>query len=211
MASRRLFVLPMALVGALLGGLLVSGAATAGQTGERASTSVSAAGSTAASDERRFWVKDTHRYISPWYRGGHRRMINFGCTRAPYYSPDPRCVRQRGFHHGVDIAMRCGTPLYAGVAGRVVRPRSAGALGAAYGANAFRLRNAKRGRDIVIGHARRVFVEAGDRVAAGQRIALASDAGAPDGCHLHLEVRPAGGGYSSAVDPERLLQARRKR
>lgn len=161
-------------------------------------------------EQRRFWVKDTHRYSSPWYRGSHRRMINFGCTRAPYYAPDPRCVRQRGFHHGVDVAMRCGTPLYAAIPARVVRPRSAGALGAAYGAHAFRLRSAKRGRDIVIGHTRRVFVRPGDRVRPGQRIARASDAAAPDGCHLHFEVRPARGGYLSAVDPERLLRATRR-
>ena len=33
-------------------------------------------------DDRRFWVNDEHHYKSPWYRGSHRRMINFGCTRA---------------------------------------------------------------------------------------------------------------------------------
>jgi len=80
-------------------------------------------------EERRFWVKDKHHYRSPWYRGTHRRMINFGCTRAPYYPPDPRCVADRGFHHGVDIAMGCGTLLRSALRGRVVQPRSAGALG----------------------------------------------------------------------------------
>ena len=35
-------------------------------------------------------------------------MIGYGCTRAPYYAPDPRCRDDRGFHHGLDIAMPCG-------------------------------------------------------------------------------------------------------
>lgn len=159
--------------------------------------------------QRRFWVNDTHHYRSPWYRGTHRRMINYGCTRAPYYPPDPRCADDRGFHHGVDIAMGCGTLLTSAVRGRVVRPRSAGALGPAYGAHAFRIRNPRRQVDIVIGHVGRVFVRPGDRVRPGRRIARASDLGAPDGCHLHFEVRPAGGGYTTARDPERLLRATR--
>ena len=87
--------------------------------------------------------------------------------------------------------MKCGTPLYAGRRGRVVNPRSAGALGPAYGAKAFRIRNAKLGKDIVIGHVRNVFVRPGDRVRKGQRIARAGKNAAPDGCHLHFEVRPA--------------------
>ena len=82
-----------------------------------------------APDERRFWVKDTHRYESPWFAGARRKMIAFGCTAAPYYAPDPRCTRDRGFHHGLDIAMPCGTRLFAGLRGRVVSPSSAGSLG----------------------------------------------------------------------------------
>jgi murein DD-endopeptidase MepM/ murein hydrolase activator NlpD len=160
--------------------------------------------------ERRFWVHDNHPYTSPWYRGGHRRMINFGCTRAPYYPDSPRCSHHRGFHHGIDIAMRCGNPLFAGARGRVVDPGSAGALGPAYGAHAFRIRNAAHDIDIVIGHTRRVFVDPGDRVHRGQRIARASDAAAPDGCHLHFEVRPAGACYLSARNPERWFRLHRQ-
>jgi murein DD-endopeptidase MepM/ murein hydrolase activator NlpD len=164
----------------------------------------------AAVDEpRRFWVKDTHRYSSPWYAGKRRKMINFGCTRAPYYSPDPRCTDRRGFHHGLDVAMPCGTRLYAGMPGRVVHPSSSGALGTAYGAKAFRIRNHRHGVDIVVAHVRRVYVEAGDRVRKGQLIARASDAGAPDGCHLHFEVRPKGAGHREAVRPHPYLRLRR--
>jgi murein DD-endopeptidase MepM/ murein hydrolase activator NlpD len=157
---------------------------------------------------RRFWVKDRRHYRSPWYAGAHRRMISFGCTAAPYYSPDPRCTRRRGFHHGLDIAMPCGTRLFSALRGRVVDPDSAGALGPSYGGHAFRIRNRRFHVDLVFGHTRRVFVRPGERVHRGQRIALASDMGAPDGCHLHFEVRPPRGSYQQAVNPRLRLRLR---
>ena len=64
-----------------------------------------------ADDDWVFYTQDRTRYSSPWYRKAHRIMIPFGCTRAPYYAPDPRCAKDRGFHHGLDIAMPCGTLL----------------------------------------------------------------------------------------------------
>ncbi|MDQ3166709.1 MAG: M23 family metallopeptidase [Actinomycetota bacterium] len=158
----------------------------------------------------RFHVQDKHHYGSPWFAGAHRKMIPYGCTRAPFYPPSSRCEGDRGFHHGLDIAMRCGNRLDAGMAGRVVQPRSPGALGSAYGRHAFRLRNFRHDVDIVIGHSRRVFVSPGDRVQRGQRIARASDAGSPDGCHLHFEARPVAGGYLDAVRPGPYLRLTRR-
>jgi murein DD-endopeptidase MepM/ murein hydrolase activator NlpD len=149
-----------------------------------------------------FYTKDKTRYTSPWFAGAHRIMIPFGCTRAPYYSPDPRCADQRGFHHGIDVAMRCGTRLYSAHRGRVVSNDS---LGPAYGANPLLLRNLRIGYDVVIAHTRRVFVHEGDRVRKGMLIARASDDGAPDGCHLHFERRAVGGGLATASRPRALL------
>jgi murein DD-endopeptidase MepM/ murein hydrolase activator NlpD len=157
----------------------------------------------------RFYAKDTRLYTSVWFAGRHRKMVPFGCTTAPFYDPDPRCADGRGFHHGIDIAMPCGTPLTAGVSGVVVDPRGPGELGPAYGPHAFRIRNESLGVDIIIGHTRKVFVDPGDRVTKHESIALASDAGAPDGCHLHFEVRPIAGSYTSAIDPLPLLQLER--
>jgi murein DD-endopeptidase MepM/ murein hydrolase activator NlpD len=147
----------------------------------------------------RFYTPNTTRYYSPWYEGRHRIMIPFGCTRAPYYAPDPRCKNNRGFHHGIDLAMACGTRLFSNVRGRVLLPTSAGALGSAYGSTAFRIRHDNR--DYVFGHVRRALVSPGDRVKRGQLIARAGKRGAPDGCHLHFEVRPKAGGYTSALRP----------
>ena len=40
----------------------------------------------------------------------------------------------------------------------------------------------------------------------GRLVARAGDEGAPDGCHLHFEVRRAGGGLSTAVNPAPYLR-----
>ena len=159
-----------------------------------------------ANAQDRFWTKDTTFYRSPWFEGRHRIMIPFGCTRAPYYPPDPRCSRGRGFHHGVDLAMACGTRLFSDVRGRVVRPGAPGALGPAYGAEAFRVR--AQGMDFVFGHVRRAFVEPGERVTRGELIARVGRLAAPDGCHLHFEVRPKSGAYGSARQPVDYLRLR---
>jgi murein DD-endopeptidase MepM/ murein hydrolase activator NlpD len=150
-----------------------------------------------------FYTKDRHHYTSPWFAGAHRIMIPFGCTSAPYYSPDPRCRGGRGFHHGIDVAMPCGTRLRAAVRFRVVSNAS---LGPAYGAHPLLLRSRRLGWDVVIGHTRKVHVGAGDRVRRGTVFARAGDSGAPDGCHLHFERRAIGGGLSTAVKPRALLQ-----
>jgi murein DD-endopeptidase MepM/ murein hydrolase activator NlpD len=152
----------------------------------------------------RFYSSDHRLHTSPWFAGRHRVMIGYGCTRAPYYAHDPRCPGHEGFHHGIDVAMPCGTPLYAGVAGRVVDPASPGSPGPAYGPYAFRIRS--HGVDVLVGHVRRVYVAPGDAVRRGWLIARANDQGAPDGCHLHLEVRRAGGGLADSVDPAPYLR-----
>jgi murein DD-endopeptidase MepM/ murein hydrolase activator NlpD len=150
-----------------------------------------------------FYTSDHTRHTSRWFAGSHRIMIGYGCNTAPWYSHDPRCPGRQGFHHGIDIAMPCGTRLFSGVSGVVLDPASSGAPGAAYGTNAFRIRSGAF--DILIGHSRPPVVMPGQRVEVGQPIARASDSAAPDGCHLHFEVRRAGGGLSAAVDPAPLL------
>ena len=162
-------------------------------------------GPAGANDPRwHYYTRDRHHYTSPWFAGAHRIMVPFGCTPAPYYSPDPRCQHDHGFHHGIDVAMPCGTPLFSAVSGVVLDPASSGTPGPAYGVTPFRIRTGDR--DILIGHTRQVFVRPGDHVSKGQRIALSSDSGAPDGCHLHFEVRRHGGGLSEVVDPAPLLR-----
>jgi murein DD-endopeptidase MepM/ murein hydrolase activator NlpD len=151
----------------------------------------------------RFYTDDHAWHTSPWFRGAHRVMIGFGCNASPWYSHDPRCPGRQGFHHGIDVAMPCGTPLLSAVDGVVLAPSAPGAPGPAYGVHPFRIRTGDH--DVLIGHTVEVFVRPGQRIHKGQRIALAGDSGAPDGCHLHFEVRRAGGGLSTATDPAELL------
>jgi murein DD-endopeptidase MepM/ murein hydrolase activator NlpD len=155
---------------------------------------------TESADPRwRFYTDDHAWHTSAWFAGSHRVMIGYGCNTAPWYSHDPRCPGRQGFHHGIDVAMPCGTPLFSAVDGVVLDPSAPGAPGSAYGVHPFRIRTGDH--DILIGHTIHVFVRPGEHVHAGQRIALAGDSGAPDGCHLHFEVRRSGGGLSTAVDP----------
>ena len=150
-----------------------------------------------------FFTDDDSWYTSPWFRGEHQLMIGFGCTSAPWYSPSSRCNRGQGFHHGVDVATPCGTLLTSGVNGTVLASDAPGTPGPAYGTHPLRIRTTALGQevDILVAHAVDVRVVAGERVTPGDVLASASDSGAPDGCHLHLEVRPAGGNVSSAIDP----------
>jgi murein DD-endopeptidase MepM/ murein hydrolase activator NlpD len=124
-------------------------------------------------------------------------MIGFGCTNAPYYPRDPTCPRSKpGKHHGIDTYLPCGTKVRSAVTGVVVQHP---ALGPAYGRLGLRIRSGTY--DYVLGHLRRWYVRPGEHVSPGQLVARSGKLGAPDGCHLHVEKRPAGGGYTSAVNP----------
>lgn len=152
---------------------------------------------------RRWWSGDRQCYTSPWFAGAHRIMVDFGCTRAPYYPHDPRCAGRDGFHHGIDIDMPMRTPIYAGLDGTVV-PTSGD--GPAYGAQPVKIRS--DGVDILLAHLSRSLVHVGERVRRGQLVGLAGQSGAPDGPHLHFEVRPAGASYTRAIDPRHWLRLR---
>ncbi|WP_286967764.1 MULTISPECIES: M23 family metallopeptidase [Arsenicicoccus] len=127
-------------------------------------------------------------------------MLPFGCTPAPYYARSAACAYRSGFHHGVDMAVRTGTVIKAGYAGRIL---DGSTMGPAYGANRFRLRATVNGvtKDFLIGHTAKNYVKVGQWVTAGQVMAVAGASGAPDGTHLHLEVRPVNGGLASAQNP----------
>lgn len=104
--------------------------------------------------------------------------------------------RKSGYHHGTDFAAPKGTPIKAIKAGKVIfagwRP--------IYGYTV----TIDHGDDVksVYGHASKLFVKKGQRVAQGQIIAKVGSTGRSTGPHLHLEIHIDG----ETVNPVRYLQ-----
>ena len=105
-------------------------------------------------------------------------------------------------HLGMDIAAEIGTPIYAATSGVVRRAGPATGFGLAV------YIEGDDGAVTVYGHVNRYFVQAGDRVSAGQQIAEVGNRGQSTGPHLHFEVHPDGEMYSGAVNPGPWLRAR---
>jgi murein DD-endopeptidase MepM/ murein hydrolase activator NlpD len=105
-------------------------------------------------------------------------------------------------HFGVDIAASIGTPIYAVTSGVVERAGAATGFGQAV----YLLGD--DGAVSVYGHVNRYFVSAGERVAAGEKIAEVGNRGQSTGPHLHFEVHTHGQMYSSQINPVPWLNAR---
>lgn len=104
-------------------------------------------------------------------------------------------------HGGLDMAAPVGTPVYAAGDGVVLEPVGTSGFG-----NAVVIRHAS-GEVTVYGHNSKVLVEPGERVRAGQLVALVGSSGFSTGNHLHFEVRAAGIG-SPAMNTTTWLAAR---
>lgn len=98
------------------------------------------------------------------------------------------------FHYGLDLSAPYGTPIYAAGEGEVLRAGAASGFG-----NAVYLQH-PTGDVTIYGHMRTVLVEPGERVKAGQLIALVGSEGFSTGPHLHFEVR-TGGETGPPADP----------
>jgi murein DD-endopeptidase MepM/ murein hydrolase activator NlpD len=105
-------------------------------------------------------------------------------------------------HLGQDIAAPIGTPIYAATSGVVKRAGPATGFGLAV----YILGD--DGAVTVYGHVNRYFVQAGERVGAGDQIAEVGNRGQSTGPHLHFEVHPNGAMYSGAVNPGPWMRAR---
>lgn len=92
-------------------------------------------------------------------------------------------VRGRRPHEGIDLGAPHGTPIFAAEAGRVIHSGRFGAYG-----KVVILKHAGAYRSLYA-HARRLYVEKGDFVERGQRIAEVGATGRATGPHLHFEIR----------------------
>lgn len=104
--------------------------------------------------------------------------------------------RSGRMHEGVDIAVPIGTPIVAAAPGRVTFAGHAGTYGLLV------VIDHGRGVETRYAHNSRLLVQAGQRVAREQRIALSGNTGRSTGPHLHFEIRL----NSRPVDPIRYLR-----
>ncbi len=102
-------------------------------------------------------------------------------------------------HHGLDFAAPEGTPIHAVGAGEIIETNS----GDAYG-NSIKIRHAD-GTVTLYGHMTR-YARTSGSVDTGTVIGYVGSTGNATGPHVHLEVRPNGGGLDDAVDPEAWLR-----
>lgn len=117
-------------------------------------------------------------YAAPLTKGVYRLSSGFG----------PRNTGIAGasrVHAGTDLAAPIGTPIYAVAAGAVTR------AGAATGYGQAVYISHSDGTITRYGHVSAIYVQQGQTVAAGQRIAAVGNEGVSSGPHLHLECRPA--------------------
>jgi murein DD-endopeptidase MepM/ murein hydrolase activator NlpD len=108
-------------------------------------------------------------------------------------------------HQGQDVFARCGTPLVAARAGKVVY-KGYHALAGYY----LVVHGSGSGFDYVYMHLRRpAMVDSGDRVYTGQAIGEVGQTGDAVGCHLHLELWSAPGWYKGGqpLDPLQQLKS----
>jgi len=99
-------------------------------------------------------------------------------------------------HFGIDIAVPSGTPVRASGGGTVEQAGGDPDYGL------FVMLGHPEGYQSMYGHASRILVSVGDRVQAGQVIALSGNTGRSTAPHLHFELRRSG----NQLDPITLLK-----
>jgi murein DD-endopeptidase MepM/ murein hydrolase activator NlpD len=88
----------------------------------------------------------------------------------------------KGYHTGVDFAVKTGTPILA-VADGKIEPAN---WGSSYGTQAVQK---VAGGWVIYAHLSKLDVKVGDKVVKGQQIGLSGNTGNSSGPHLHFEMR----------------------
>jgi len=105
---------------------------------------------------------------------------------------------QSGTHPGVDIGIPVKTPLYSPVSGEVIIAGGTtvfiNVIGGANPQTGQLKIKTDNGSHVILGHLRRIDVEPGQRVVAGQYVGLS---GHNNGDHVHVEIRVPDGDLSS--------------
>ncbi len=121
----------------------------------------------------------------PLKKGSYSRI---SCPFGPRKAPVPGAST---FHKGIDIAADMGTPIYASADGTVKYAGTESGFG-------LYIKLSHEGDvETLYGHCSQLLVKKGQKVKAGELIALVGNTGRSSGSHLHFEVRING----VAVDP----------
>lgn len=120
----------------------------------------------------------------PLRKGSYRISSKFGARNTGIKGASK-------FHKGIDLAASKGTPIYASAAGTIKYS------GTASGYGLYVKITHDGGVETRYGHCSQLLVEKGQKVKAGQLIALVGSTGVSSGSHLHFEIRING----EAVDP----------
>lgn len=176
--------------GRVLAGPVAAEVPMAGRSALSAAEARQRVSSTRATRARQVALLEAARpkWVLPMPAGSYRITSTFG----------PRWGVQHG---GLDMAAPAGTPVFAAGDGVVLEPVGTSGFG-----NVVVVRHAD-GEVSIYGHNSKVLVEPGERVKAGQLVALVGSSGISTGNHLHFEVRRAGLA-STALDTTVWLAAR---
>lgn len=90
--------------------------------------------------------------------------------------------------NGVDVANKCGTPIYAAADGTVARIKDSGYNG---GFGIYLMLVHANGTETLYAHNSKNLVKLGDKIKQGQQIANMGTTGRSTGCHTHFEVHGA--------------------
>ena len=117
--------------------------------------------------------------------------VNGGVISSPYGGRTDPIASGFEYHHGVDIALEYGEPIYAAGAGTVTKAGTNGGYGI------FTSIDHGNGYQTQYGHMSAVAVKAGQKVAKGEVIGFVGNTGYSTGPHLHFEVLSDG----QTIDP----------
>lgn len=109
--------------------------------------------------------------------------------------------RAGGYHLGIDIANRAGTPIKASAAGKVTRS----AYSTSYGHVVY-IYHPHLNLTTVYAHLNSRYVSYGQNVSSGQTIGGMGNTGNSFGNHLHFEVHNGGWDYRSGINPMPFLK-----
>lgn len=144
-------------------------------------------------------VQDDH---GPGFTGDPDDLLQFpvnGTITSPYGYRTHPIYGYYSLHDGVDIGAPCGTPLWAGRGGTVLRTY----YESTYGNRLFLSLGQVNGANLtlVYNHMERAAVGEGDTVDRGEVVGYVGNTGWSTGCHVHFTVLRDG----EAVDPMRYM------